>query len=152
VRQVGVVVELHDGEATVELRRHTACGNCGACWVGDAPRRFRATNPLGYECGSLVVLEISEQSLLTAAFYVYMVPLAIGGLVAGAVSVALPPLLAFRELYLCAALFGGMGVGFLGLRHYDRSGSFRGRYLPIVTGEPTDEEIESHERPEGEQA
>lgn len=104
----GVVVEQLAGERVkVKLLRHTACGSCGACHLGDDAKNISlaAINRAGAQIGDHVQVALPTSSVLSAAFIVYMVPLI--GLFSGigfSMLAGLPELTAF-----------GIGIGVMAL-------------------------------------
>ena len=58
--------------------RHTACGNCGACQLGDEQKDIMmvAKNNAGAKIGDLVEVTMATDSVLHAAFIMYIIPLA----------------------------------------------------------------------------
>lgn len=74
---IGVVESVNGNKATVSLSRSTACGDCGACQMGkeNLNRQVDALNPVGAKIGDRVTMEMADNTVLKAAFIVYIVPL-----------------------------------------------------------------------------
>jgi len=70
----GVVVGLKGEIATVKLKRHLECAECGSC-LGDDAMVMEVLNPVGAAVGQTVVVEVEGDSLLLSAFVVYVLPL-----------------------------------------------------------------------------
>lgn len=78
MRQIGQVTETSNAFAVVALKKHAACGDCGACQLGEEnmDTTVRVSNPIQAEVGDFVAFEMPDQQVLKAAFLVYLVPLA----------------------------------------------------------------------------
>ena len=72
-----VVKELNDNLIEVTLLRHTACGNCGACHLGEENLKsiVLARNEAGAKSGDVVEITMADQNVLQAAFIAYVIPL-----------------------------------------------------------------------------
>lgn len=73
----GFVVAENGKTATVNLLRHTACGDCGACHLGDESKEIKmeVINEKGAHVGDLVEIEMADGNVLQAAFIIYTIPL-----------------------------------------------------------------------------
>ncbi len=73
----GKVVKIKDGKTYVAVDRETACsGNCANCLgCPDTTRVIEAKNPIGAGVGDDVVIGTDTSAVLTAAFFVYLLPL-----------------------------------------------------------------------------
>lgn len=73
----GIVIEERAEYAKIQLVRHTACGNCGACHLGDDQKEITllAKNDLKAGVGDLVEVTMATGSVLSAAFIAYIIPL-----------------------------------------------------------------------------
>ena len=76
--RAGIVVSQMGDYSKVKLVRHTACGNCGACQLGDEQKDIMlvAKNSAGAKMGDLVEVTMATDSVLSAAFIMYVIPLA----------------------------------------------------------------------------
>lgn len=90
MERIGIIVEENGGFSKVKLMRHSACGSCGACSMGDDSKDvfLVARNQIGAKIGEFVEVGMPTAGILSAAFIMYMLPL--------------------------AALFLGLGLGVLG--------------------------------------
>ncbi len=77
MERTGVIVSEADGLSKVKLLRHTACGNCGACQLGDDQKdvHLMAQNPLKACVGDMVEVSMPSNGVLSAAFIMYVIPL-----------------------------------------------------------------------------
>ncbi len=74
----GIVIEEKGNDrAIVELLKHTACGDCGACHLGDDNKHIRiiCQNDVGAKEGERVVVDLDFPEVLSAAFIMYTLPL-----------------------------------------------------------------------------
>ncbi len=76
--RAGIVVSEMGEYSKVKLVRHTACGNCGACQLGDEQKDIMmiAKNAVHAKKGDLVEVTMATNSVLSAAFIMYVIPLA----------------------------------------------------------------------------
>ena len=76
--RTGIIVKEMGNYSKVKLVRHTACGNCGACQLGDEQKDIMlvAKNSAGAKMGDLVEVTMATDSVLSAAFIMYVIPLA----------------------------------------------------------------------------
>ncbi len=132
------VVETQGDEAIVELRRHSACDKCGACWTGE-PRRFTVANPKAFAAGQRVTIELPDGGFLWAAVLVYMLPLLVGG---GLCALLLQLQPSLTDGYVGLIFLLGVAATFFVLRHLDKSGRFQRRYQPVITAVAPEEDEE----------
>ncbi len=78
MERTGVVVSDMGQFSKIKLLRHTACGNCGACQLGDDSKDIHliAQNKLGAHVGDMVEVAMASKGVLSAAFIMYVLPLA----------------------------------------------------------------------------
>ena len=135
--EVVEVIDVNGDEATVYLKRHTACGDCGKCMVAKQNLDMTATvkNSLGAKVGDKVSVEMELRGLLGASFIMYGVPLAAFfiGLLLG-FNVLSPAL--GMEANFCAFLTGLVliSLAYLFIKLLDRRGAFRERYQLTMKG------------------
>ncbi|WP_129597605.1 SoxR reducing system RseC family protein [Anaerophilus nitritogenes] len=78
MNQVGKVIEvLEDHRAQVLMRKHSACGECGACQYGQENMKIKiiAMNQVDAKEGDTVEVNLETQNVLGAAFIAYVIPL-----------------------------------------------------------------------------
>lgn len=77
MKREGKVTAVNGENATVVLMKHSACGDCGACHMGEENMNITidALNNAGAQIGNKVVVDMETQDVLTAAFIVYGIPL-----------------------------------------------------------------------------
>lgn len=127
----GVVVELLDGDRVkVKLLRHTACGACGACHLGDDAKNISlaAINRIGAVVGDHVEVALPTSSVLSAAFILYMIPLiALFAGIGGSIFVGLSEFIAF------GVGLGLMAAAFVVIRLANRRFASGSKYVAEVT-------------------
>jgi positive regulator of sigma E activity len=77
VRERGIVIEVHDGRALVEIVPAEGCGkSCSCSAVEGTPhlRRAELDAPDGVRPGAVVTLEVSSGQVLTSSAVVFLVP------------------------------------------------------------------------------
>jgi sigma-E factor negative regulatory protein RseC len=81
-RQVGEVVAVHDGSATVRVSANKNCDRCGICErVSDTQMVVEASTSHRLAAGEKVVLSVNPGAIVKSATVLYILPLL--GLVAG---------------------------------------------------------------------
>lgn len=74
--ETGVVVEIDGDQAIIEMEASKDCEACGACRYTKAGRMLApVTNSLNAGIGDIVKIEIEPQTVLVAAFLVYILPI-----------------------------------------------------------------------------
>ncbi len=136
MHQVVWLVETEGKKAIVEMRRHSACGKCGACWTGTEAKRFTVRNPQGIGSGNRVIIELPEDGVLWAAFIVYLIPVIVGVAVA---FLARTVIVSLTDGWFCIIFLFSILSSFMVLRKLDKQGYFKDHYLPVVTGLAEDE-------------
>lgn len=136
--QVGKVVEVLDSKrAKVLMRKHAACGECGACQHGDENMKLNiiAVNELNAKVGDIVEVNMETQNVLGAAFIAYVIPLfsmllGIGG---GSYLLKKMGVIVNLEIYAVFIGFILMGIAFSAIKL--REGSFKKdkRYIPVIS-------------------
>ncbi len=114
MQQIGIVREVFDDYALVEVSRKSACegchanvdGGCSACVsFGNKAAVSRADNSLGARVGERVIIETASKTVLLYAAAVFLFPLILGviGYFAGG-------LLSFTAASYLGALIGFMAA------------------------------------------
>lgn len=77
MKREGKVLSIDEDIAVVKLMKHAACGDCGACHIGDENMdiQIEAINKLGANIGDIVVIDMDDPNVLSAAFIAYGIPL-----------------------------------------------------------------------------
>ncbi len=116
MQQIGIVKEIREDFAVVEVSRKSACegchanadGNCSACVsFGDRAVVCRAENSVGAKAGDRVMVETRSETVLLYAASVFLFPLILG--IIGYVAASLLPFAAAP--YISAVL--GFALAFV---------------------------------------
>lgn len=77
MEKIGTVIKVDNNRAIVRVMRASACGeNCAMCkGCSQTNQTVNAKNEIGACVGDKVKLELSDQKVLLAAFFVYIIPL-----------------------------------------------------------------------------
>lgn len=115
LEEVGLVVEVHDKTAVVEMMRHASCSHCGLCTLGAQDKmRIEAENSVGARLNDRVKVAIPSAVILKSAFIVYIVPL-----VALLIGFVTAKYFLGEKAGVVVGLLCAVGV-FLGLHFYDK--------------------------------
>ncbi len=78
MRETGIITETEKNTAKVKILKKSACGeNCASCKGGCVPteRILSVKNTAGAKCGDRVLIEMRDTRVISAAFFVYILPL-----------------------------------------------------------------------------
>lgn len=77
MERTGIIVGEMGDYSKIKLMRHTACGSCGACQLGDDQKDVHlvAKNKINACVGDVVSVTMPSEGVLSAAFIMYVVPL-----------------------------------------------------------------------------
>jgi sigma-E factor negative regulatory protein RseC len=82
LEEVGLVIEIRDGHARVKMDRKAACETCGRCGMAALSKGSEiivdAVNRVGARTGDRVILLMESKAVLSAAFFVFIMPLLVG--------------------------------------------------------------------------
>ncbi len=131
MEQIGKIIEIIDNNTVkVNIQKHTSCKNCGACHIGTNPDiAIIADNQANAGIGNIVEVSMQTQSVLSAAFIMYVIPLFI--LV---VSIAIGTKFFRNENGEVYSIL--MGLFFLALSYYvirQNEKKFRQKYKAVIT-------------------
>ena len=137
MNQVGTVIEiLKDNRAKVTMRKHSACGDCGACQHGKENMKMNiiAANEISAKVGDLVEVDMETQNVLGAAFIVYVIPLImmVLGIVIGNSILRNIGISDKIEIYSAIAGFILMAVSFAVIKTYEQSFQRNKKYIPTI--------------------
>lgn len=137
MKEIGIVFENRGKEALVSIQRHAACGDCGACHIGQekATMETLAQNPIKAQVGETVEVEMEFVSIFTAAFIAYGIPLLVF-LIGSVVAYLMVDIFELSFDQVLASFFSGivlMTFSYFVIQQLDKKGIFRGKYMPIIT-------------------
>lgn len=144
MQEIGVVTAVLKNEARVQIKRHAACGDCGACQVGKEKMTMEtvAQNPAGAKIGERVLVEMETVNVLRATTIMYGFPL-----LAFLIGCGLGMLLAgvFQTDSVLTPFFSGIlltAVAYGIIRLCEKKGRFSGSYQPVITQIISDEQTD----------
>ncbi|AKL95191.1 positive regulator of sigma E, RseC/MucC [Clostridium aceticum] len=144
MKQCGVVTEVFDTTAKVLMQRHSSCGSCNACKMGqeDMKMEIEAINQVKAQVGQRVEVDMEGQNVLAAAFIVYIIPLfaLLTGIVVGDSLLKLLGVNDYNEIFAAVIGFLFMAATFIGIRRKEKVIKSKRKYAPIITEIVTDEE------------
>ncbi len=137
MKEIGVIFENRGKEALVSIQRHAACGDCGACHIGQekATMETLAQNPIKAQVGETVEVEMEFMSVFKAAFIAYGIPLLVF-LIGSVLAYLMVDIFNLSLDQVLTSFFSGiilMTVSYFVIQQLDKKGVFRGKYMPIIT-------------------
>ncbi|WKY43003.1 SoxR reducing system RseC family protein [Eubacteriaceae bacterium ES2] len=137
MKEIGIIKNKQGNDAVVSIKRHAACGDCGACHIGKdkASVETVAKNPIHASIGETVEVEMAFVSVFRAAMICYGIPL-LFFLIGSVLSYALIVQLNSSLDPVLTPFFSGIAlliVAYLGIRVLDKKGLFQSRYQPVIT-------------------
>lgn len=135
MQEYGTVKTVIGSKAKVVIKRHAACGDCGACQVGQEKMTMETTadNKIGAAEGDNVLVSMEFVNVIAATSIMYGIPLlafllgcGIGYLIATIWSL---------DLVLTPFFTGLIGIliAYFGIRIADKKGCFHKKYEPVIT-------------------
>lgn len=144
MKQCGVITQVKDTTAKVLMQRHSACGSCKGCRLGqeDMKMEIEAINGIHADVGQWVEVNMEEQNVLLAAFIAYVIPLlslVVGILLA---TVVLSSIIFRGNIEVYAALTGlvFMFGSYYGIRKKENKFRNNRKFLPVIMAIITNEE------------
>lgn len=137
MKEIGVVKSRQGNNAQVEIMRHAACGDCGACHMSKEQSKMITTarNPIQAQVDETVEVEMEFANVFTATFIMYGIPL-IAFIFGCSISYFLVPALDINWDLVLTSFFSGIGLTALTygiIRYCDRKGLFNSKYQPVIT-------------------
>lgn len=137
MKEIGIVFENRGKEALVSIQRHAACGDCGACHIGQkkATMETLARNPIKAQVGETVEVEMEFVSIFKAAFIAYGIPLLVF-LMGSVATYLMVDIFKLSFDQVLTSFFSGIILIILSyfvIQQFDKKGIFRGKYMPIIT-------------------
>ena len=138
MNQVGTVIEvLKDNKAKVNMRKHTACGDCGACQHGKENMNLIiiASNEVNSSVGDLVEIDMETQNVLGAAFIIYVIPLVMLLLGIGGGNWFLKTIGILHRVEVYSAIIGFilMVISFGVIKLFESTFQSNKKYIPTIT-------------------
>ncbi|WP_414150160.1 SoxR reducing system RseC family protein [Acetobacterium carbinolicum] len=136
MKEIGTVKTLRGSTAEVEIKRNSACGDCGACHVSkdQSVMLTTAKNPIHAKSGETVEVEMQFANVFVAAFIMYGIPLLAFILGSGGAYYLVGSLNLGWDQVL-TSFFTGIcltAIAYLVIRQIDRQGRFSSKYQPVI--------------------
>jgi len=137
VNHVGTVIEVQkNNKAKVLMRKHSACGDCGACQHGKENMKLNiiAFNEVSAKVGDMVEVDMETQNVLGAAFIVYVIPLfmLILGIAGGNIFLKNLQINNNLEIYTALIGFTLMAVSFAVIKSFESVFEKNRKYIPAI--------------------
>jgi len=137
MKEIGTVKALRGNNAEVEIKRNSACGDCGACHVSkdQSVMLTTAKNPVNAKCGETVEVEMQFANVFVAAFIMYGIPL-IAFILGSCVVYYLVDALSLGWDQVLTSFLAGISltaITYLVIRYFDHLGRFNSKYQPVIT-------------------
>lgn len=136
MKEIGTVKALRGNNAEVEIKRNSACGDCGACHVSkdQSVMLTTAKNSVNAHSGETVEVEMQFANVFVAAFIMYGIPL-IAFILGSCVAYYLVDALSIGWDQVLTSFLTGIGLtamAYLVIRYFDRQGRFNSKYQPVI--------------------
>ncbi|TYC88345.1 SoxR reducing system RseC family protein [Acetobacterium wieringae] len=147
MKEIGTVRSLRGNSAEVEIKRNSACGDCGACHISkdQSVMLTTAKNTVNAKNGETVEVEMQFVNVFVAAFIMYGIPLvafilgsSVTYYVIGSFKLGLDQVLVSFLTGICLT-----AIAYLAIRHFDRQGRFNSKYQPVIIAVIDNAEIKS---------
>ncbi|MBB6214828.1 sigma-E factor negative regulatory protein RseC [Anaerosolibacter carboniphilus] len=136
--QTGTVIETISGnKAKIHMKKHSACGDCGACQHGKENMELNivAINEIGAKPGDFVEVNMETQNVMGAAFIIYVIPLlalllgiGLGSYVLNSIGIQ-----GNREVYAAGIGFLLTIIAYLTIKRFEGTFNKDKKYVPVVT-------------------
>ncbi|MEO1815580.1 MAG: SoxR reducing system RseC family protein [Acetobacterium sp.] len=136
MKEIGTIKALQGNNAEVEIKRNSACGDCGACHVSkdQSVMLTTAKNPINAKSGEIVEVEMQFANVFVAAFIMYGIPL-IAFILGSCVVYYLVGALSLGWDQVLTSFITGISltaITYLVIRNFDRKGRFNSKYQPVI--------------------
>lgn len=136
--QTGKVMEVYkNNKAKILMRKHSACGDCGACQHGKENMDINiiALNEIDAKVGEFVEVNMETQNVLSAAFIAYVIPLIvlIIGVAGGSFLLGKIGFNGNIEIYSIFIGLFGMAITFIMIKLYENQLNNDKRYMPSIS-------------------
>ncbi len=136
MKEIGTVKALRGNNAEVEIKRNSACGDCGACHVSkdQSVMLTTAKNSVNAKSGETVEVEMQFANVFVAAFIMYGIPL-FAFILGSCVAYYLVDALSIGWDQVLTSFLTGISLTaatYLVIRNFDRQGRFNSKYQPVI--------------------
>lgn len=138
MKEIGIIVDTKGKTAQVEIKRNSACGDCGACHMSKNKSTMEtvALNPIGAKKGDSVEVEMEFANVFKAASIMYGIPL-VAFLFGASITYYLIISLGLNWDQNLVPFFSGialLAVSYGVIKYFDKKGLFNSKYQPTITG------------------
>ncbi|MDO4287655.1 MAG: SoxR reducing system RseC family protein [Eubacterium sp.] len=135
MQEYGTVKAIEGRRARVVIKRHAACGDCGACQVGREKMTMEtlADNRLGASVGDNVLVSMEFVNVIAATSIMYGIPLLAFLLGCGLGYLAALQFALDTVLVPFFAGIAAIAAAYLGIKAADKRGLFHRKYEPVIT-------------------
>lgn len=136
MKECGLVLEVMDNKAVVNIKRKSACGHCKACEMGRSDVKeinIVAKNEIGAQVDDNVNIIMDTPDVLKAAIIVYLIPLIalVSGVALGTFIAKIKGFSTDWTGVITGLLF--LGISYIYVRTQDKKLSATKKYEPIIT-------------------
>lgn len=126
----GIVVDSNKNFAKVRILKHTACGDCGACHLGDDNKDMdiEARNEIGAVKGDHVMVDLETPNVLKAAFIIYTIPL-----LSLLVGIAFGTIFMKKEIYAAVLGLLLLATSYIIIKKHEDTFKNSGKYHATIT-------------------
>ena len=146
MKEIGIIIDTKGKIARVQIQRHSACGDCGACHMSKQKSTMEAMakNPIGAKTGETVEVEMQFASVFKAASIMYGIPL-VAFLFGSSITYYLIISLGLNWDQSLVPFFSGialLAVAYGGIKYFDEKGVFNSKYQSVITAIIEKKEVE----------
>jgi len=129
MKRYGRVIETDGINAKILLKRHAACGECGACQAGKENMEIQviAINDANAKVGDMVEIDMATPNVLNAAFLAYGIPfiaLVLGIYISSKF---------VEELFAMVIGFLSLGISYIFIKLYEKKIKGSDKYTSHIT-------------------
>lgn len=137
MNQIGYIKEkMSENTAKVSMRKHAACGECGACQHGQENMQLDiiALNKINANIGEKVEVDLETTNVLKAAFIMYVLPLIATLLGAVTCQYIFKKILNIVnwEMYSLIGAVVCLSLALLGIRANEKRFKQSNKYIPTI--------------------
>ena len=136
MKKCGVVLEVMNQKAVVNIKRRSACGHCKSCEMGRSDVKeinVVAKNEVGAEVNDNVNIIMDTPDVLKAAIIVYLIPLLALGVGVGVGTLIAKSINMEADIVGILMGFLFMAVSYIYVKKQDKKLEATKKYEPIIT-------------------
>lgn len=128
MESTGIIIDIDNGKAIVEVKKKSACGNCNKCSFGeekDDKIILSVDNNFNANIGDKVVLFSKSRDILKISFYTYFLPVIIFISTLSVLYVLNKNLNLFNEIIITSISLFMMIIYILIFMYFERKSSYK---------------------------